>query len=356
MDAGLEARGATGRRVLFVAGTGRSGTSTLAGIVSRLGLHVPTPEVPADESNPRGFSEPQWAVDVHSAWLAEKLVQVSDARPSAWAATARVAESASARAKVAEWLAPHFDVHPELVVKDPRLSWFLGLWADAARQVGSVPVYATMLRAPAEVVGSKQTYYANKLGTTHLTASWVNMLLHTELATRGASASEGGRGRAFVRYADLLADWRPTVTEMGETLGLRTVTGADAAHLAAADAFVDPQLHRVSTSLDDLDLPTHLREIAAETWESLNRVADPAADTPAEHAVLDQLREAYVELYEEAAAITRSSQLAARLRGARAAEEQYAASGLLSRIPHGVRAAVPASVRKGLRKALGRSR
>ena len=34
------------RKVLFVAGAGRSGTSTLAGIVSRLGMHVPLPEVP----------------------------------------------------------------------------------------------------------------------------------------------------------------------------------------------------------------------------------------------------------------------------------------------------------------------
>ena len=72
------------RKVLFVAGAGRSGTSTLAGIVSKLGMHVPLPEVPPDDSNPRGFSEPQWVVDVHDEWLREALVQVSDSRPNAW--------------------------------------------------------------------------------------------------------------------------------------------------------------------------------------------------------------------------------------------------------------------------------
>ena len=86
------------RKVLFVAGAGRSGTSTLAGIVSRLGVHVPLPEVPPDDSNPRGFSEPQWAVDVHDEWLAETLVQVSDSRPAAWLETGRVSAREPARA------------------------------------------------------------------------------------------------------------------------------------------------------------------------------------------------------------------------------------------------------------------
>jgi hypothetical protein len=107
------------RKVLFVAGAGRSGTSTLAGIVSRLGMHVPLPEVPPDDSNPRGFSEPQWVVDVHDEWLREALVQVSDSRPEAWFDTGRICSREPARIRVSEWLEPHFAEHPELVVKDP---------------------------------------------------------------------------------------------------------------------------------------------------------------------------------------------------------------------------------------------
>ena len=42
------------RKVLFVAGAGRSGTSTMAGIASKLGMHVPLPEVPADSGLKRG--------------------------------------------------------------------------------------------------------------------------------------------------------------------------------------------------------------------------------------------------------------------------------------------------------------
>ena len=44
------------RKVLLVAGAGRSGTSTMAGIASKLGMHVPLPEVPADASNPVSYT------------------------------------------------------------------------------------------------------------------------------------------------------------------------------------------------------------------------------------------------------------------------------------------------------------
>lgn len=347
------------RKVLFVAGAGRSGTSTLAGIVARLGMHVPLPEVPPDDSNPRGFSESQWTVDVHDEWLAETMVQVSDSRPSAWFDTGRVSSREPARIRVSEWLEPHFAEHPELVVKDPRLSWFLGLWRVAAIRTGATPVFATMLRPPAEVVGSKQKYYANKLGSAHLAASWVNMLLHTERATRPAEADGG---RVFVRYEDLLSDWVRTTMGMGQALDLQTIIHTRSDQIREVHRFIDPTLRRVTASLDDLGLPKRLHELTAETWAQLNTLADEGGDTPQAHQALDQLRGAYVELYEEAEAISRSSALHARLQGRSqkiadvVAETEEPSRSLADRVPHDVRAAIPPSVRRGVRKAFGRGR
>jgi hypothetical protein len=343
------------RKVLFVAGAGRSGTSTLAGIVSKLGMHVPLPEVPPDDSNPRGFSEPQWVVDVHDEWLREALVQVSDSRPSAWFDTGRICSREPARIRVSEWLEPHFAEHPELVVKDPRLSWFLGLWRVAAIRTGATPVFATMLRPPAEVVGSKQKYYANKLGSAHLAASWVNMLLHTERATRPA---EGDGGRVFVRYEDLLDDWVRTTTAMGHALGLQTIIHTRSDQIREVHRFIDPHLRRVTSTLDDLGLPRRLHDLTGQTWEELNKLADEGGDTADAHATFDQLREAYVELYEEAEAISRSTAEHARLQARRRAlaEAESGQRSLADRVPHDVRAAIPPSVRRGVRRALGRSR
>jgi hypothetical protein len=345
------------RKVLFVAGAGRSGTSTLAGITSLLGMHVPEPEVPADASNPRGFSEPQWVVDLHDRLLREAGVQVSDSRPSAWFETGRISTREPARIRVAEWLEPHYDVHPELVIKDPRLSWFLGLWRVAAIRTGATPVFATMLRPPAEVVGSKQKYYANKLGSAHLAASWLNMLLHTERATRD-SVADGGR--VFVRYEDLLTDWVKTTMAVGHRLDLQSIVHTRSDQIREVHRFIDPNLRRVSQTLDDLALPPRLHELTAETWAQLNLLADEGGDTPEAHTTLDQLRDAYVELYEEAEAISRSSAVAARV----AAQTQPPAAeapeaeprSLADRVPHDVRAAIPPSVRRGVRRALGRGR
>ncbi len=342
------------RKVLFVAGAGRSGTSTMAGIASRLGMHVPLPEVPPDSSNPRGFSEPQWVVDLHDRLLKEAGVQVSDSRPAAWFETGRISTREPARIRVSEWLEPHFDVHPELVVKDPRLSWFLGLWRVAAIRTGATPVFVTMLRPPAEVVGSKQKYYANKLGSAHLAASWLNMLLHTERATR----EEAGSARVFVRYDDLLSDWVKTTMHVGHTLGLQSIVHTRSDLIREVHRFIDPSLRRVTASLEDLALPPRLHELTAQTWEELNRLADPEGDVTAVHATLDELREAYTDLYEESEAISKSSVVAARIAGAQAAapDAELPKAGLTDRIPHDVRAKIPPSVRRGARRVLGRER
>ena len=129
--------------------------------------------------------------------------------------------------------------------------------------------------------------------------------------------------------------------------------------------FVDPGLRRVTQSLADLQLPPKLHDLTGQTWDELNKLADPGGDTTEAHTTLDQLREAYVDLYAEAEAISRSSVVATEQRLKRelkggghrpaptAAEEPRA---LADKIPHGLRAAIPPGVRRGLRKALGRQR
>ena len=74
----------TARQIVFVAGSGRSGTSLMSGILKHMGLHVPEPEVAADKTNPKGFGEPQWVVDFHEMLLKRVNVRPGDARPGAW--------------------------------------------------------------------------------------------------------------------------------------------------------------------------------------------------------------------------------------------------------------------------------
>ena len=129
--------------------------------------------------------------------------------------------------------------------------------------------------------------------------------------------------------------------------------------------FVDPGLRRVTQSLADLQLPPKLHDLTEQTWTELNKLAEPGGDTTEAHATLDQLREAYVDLYAEAEAISRSSVVAAEQRVKRELKggggrprlpRPRSLATSPTEIPHGLRAAIPPGVRRGLRKALGRER
>jgi len=353
-----------GRRIAFVVGSGRSGTSTMSGTLQALRMHVPQPEVGADATNPKGFGEPQWIVEFHERLLNRVRVQTADARPQAWFDTERPAMREVFRNELFEWLEDQFaDAEAgtdsqsgtsELVVKDPRLVWFLGMWRGAAIRCRATPTYITMLRPVTEVVGSKQKYYAGKasrIGEISRTAGWVNVMLHTERATRDSE-------RAFVRYADLLDDWTVPVFELGERLRYAGVQRASAQDLRKVHSFIDPSLRRVQLTWDDVNVPARLREIAQESWVALDRLADKDGDTPEARATLDQLREAYVDYYTEAELLTQSSAASARQEGVVAERDRLTAvadldePGAGSRIPHGLRAMVPAGARRAVKQRL----
>ena len=100
-------------------------------------------------------------------------------------------------------------------------------------------------------------------GAVTRTAAWINIMLHTERATRGQQ-------RAFVRYGDLLEDWTQPVFALGEAFDLAAVKTAMAVDIAEVHRFIDPSLRRVTMTWDDIDVPTRLRELADETWQALD--------------------------------------------------------------------------------------
>src|SRR3954454_23398214 len=224
-----------GRQMLVVAGSGRSGTSLFTGLTGRLGVYIPKPEVSANKSNPRGFGEPRWLVDYHNELLSSVDVVVEDGRPEAWDLTDELAEDPKALGPLVDWLELQFAENDRIVVKDPRLAWFLELHRAAAAKVGADVRVATMLRHPAEVMRSREIAYGTRTANTTRVIGWLTMMLGTEVRTRDLP-------RATVRYDDLLADWRSAVGEADTSLGMDRL--ANPADVAAADALVDPSLRR----------------------------------------------------------------------------------------------------------------
>jgi hypothetical protein len=328
------------RSVVLVAGSGRSGTSLFAGIMQRLGYTVPGPEVPADETNPRGFAESQWVVDFHSRQLARAGVSVADARPSAWALAARPCLDAAVVTELRDWMQTQLALADHLIVKDPRISWFAPLWRQCADELGAPPRFVTMLRHPAEVIDSKQRWYGGRQSEISRAAGWLNQTLFTERATRDVP-------RLFVRYDDLLADWTREVTRAGEALDLELVRCASPGAMRSVHEFVDRDLRRSRGGWDHLSLPEALRALAEQTWQEMT----------GERSVLelDALRAAYTDLYAEAEAIAHSSISAARkVHPVTNGRVPPAAAWLIRRVPVQHKRRVPLAWRRRAVRALRR--
>jgi hypothetical protein len=286
--------------MLVVAGSGRSGTSLFTGLAGRLGVHIPKPEVSANRSNPRGFGEPRWLVDYHNDLLASVDVVVEDGRPEAWDLTDQLASEEKALGPLVDWLEQQFAENDRIVVKDPRLAWFLELHRAAAAKVGADVRVATMLRHPAEVMRSREIAYGTRTKNTTRVIGWLTMMLGTEVRSRDLP-------RATVRYDELLADWRAAMTRADATIGMGLIERASEEQLAHADDLVDPTLHRSAADWDELDLPARVLDLATRTYDTYGGLVGTAPETQAEtRRQLDALRAELGAYYDECFDVARN--------------------------------------------------
>ncbi len=293
--------------LVLVSGSGRSGTSSLAGTLKRLGLHVPQPEVEASETNPRGFYEPQWVIDFHKRHLKELALFNIDSRPAAVDLVAAYVASGVPSAELREWLAGQLQA-PErggaqIVVKDPHAFWFAEVWEGVSAELGADLRWLTALRHPAEVVGSRDiAYLSSQSDDLRLTketsnvAGWVHAALLTERAGRG-------RKRSFVRYADLLADWRSALAPVQQQLELDLNTDLTSTGHHAVDDFIEPSMRKSQLTWDDVRTPDWLRDTAEEVWELLGALTAAPQDAGT-LASLDRIHDDYNARYADAVALT----------------------------------------------------
>ena len=296
------------KRLVIVAGVGRSGTSLFTTILGMTGFHVPQPEVVADSTNPKGFGEPQWVVDFHGRNLRSRRVSVWDSRPAAWEDTAQAAADRNTFAELKSWLAVQFVGRDSVVVKDPRIGWFLPLWEKAATDLGVDVSFASLLRHPAEAVSSAIKWYGDWQSPASRTLSWVNVMLETEYATRDSR-------RVFVRYDDLLADWSGEMSRVGEALDIPVLREIPDEVRRQVDEFVDPTLHRQKVTFADVGVPQQVEAMTEDVWKQFTALAVAGGDSAENRAVLDESRERYHTFYSEAEDIAQSTIHALRPKG-----------------------------------------
>lgn len=324
------------RSLVLVVGPGRSGTSSMAGALSASGFGAPD-ALGGNETNPTGFFEPRWMVSLHKRLLSRAGMIALDPDPQALKLLAQHTSRPTVRDEVRSWLQARFEETPQLVLKDPRLIWFLDLWADAAQELGVKPTYVFMLRHPAEVTASRSTYYDSR--DVAAVAGWINVATLTEERTRSA--------RAVVHYPDLLADWRAEFARLGSDLGLE-FDPPTSVRSHPVDDLLDPTLRRMSPDWANVAAPHWLRDLAERTYQELLR---ESRGESVDRATFEALRAEYLETWHSATQLTlidRRRQLRkAERRGARRAR----AEAQPAPVELGIREQAAAVARRAVAKA-----
>jgi hypothetical protein len=199
------------RKALLVLGMHRSGTSALTRVLGLCGAQLPRRDIAdAHDSNPLGHWEPRRIVDAHDRFLADS--------GTAWDAVMDYPQSIfqseaaeACRRRLAGIVSDEYGDAPLFVLKDPRTSRLIPLWRPVLGALPATPYAIIMVRNPLEVAGSLQR--RDGWNEHRALLVWLRYLLSAERDTRDLP-------RCFVRYDDLVGDWRSTVGTISSRLGI----------------------------------------------------------------------------------------------------------------------------------------
>lgn len=141
---------------LVVLGMHRSGTSLVAEIAQRSGYHPPDDLLaPHPEDNPRGYFESSAVVKLNNHILKTLGMDWKHPQPLPEQWQQRCLHSDIPN-QISQLISQHFEQHPSLLLKDPRLSRLLPLWLPALREHGCSLRSIHVLRRTNAVIDSLQ--------------------------------------------------------------------------------------------------------------------------------------------------------------------------------------------------------
>lgn len=142
--------------MIIICGSGRSGTSAVAGLLHAAGIALGHDLIEADEHNAEGYFEERPVIELNEAIL-------NDVGLNRWfSAASREEVLAAAREREPEMRPLVEDATPAW--KDPRFSWTLEGWLPVLRERPRVIV---CLRSPLEVVASTVKIYGSDTDEAH---------------------------------------------------------------------------------------------------------------------------------------------------------------------------------------------
>jgi hypothetical protein len=202
---------APARKALLVLGMHRSGTSALTRVLGLCGAALPRHIAGRDrESNPLGHWEPRRIVDAHDRFL-EEAGTAWDAVLGYPAAMFTTDLAKACRQRLTDIARSEYGNEPLFVLKDPRTSRLLPLWRPVLDSLEAAPYAIIMVRNPLEIASSLER--RDGWDEYRALVVWLRYLLSAERETRDMP-------RCFIKYDDLMEDWRATIHSISAQLDI----------------------------------------------------------------------------------------------------------------------------------------
>jgi hypothetical protein len=254
--------------LVVVLGMHRSGTSSAAGALVRLGAAAPQHLLAPNSDNERGFWESPVIVDLNNAILTAGGSDWKDWRKfDLNKIDASKAKAFRARAK--EALAEEFDDVGFAVMKDPRICRLMPFWgpvfADAKWSVRAL----LPIRSPLEV--GQSLYCRDGLSPAYGCLLWLRHVLDAEIETRGMA-------RAVLDWPQFLGDRRKALTRVSEQWGLMWPYLYEDV-LAEVDEFISADLRRQRASEADLQTHPAVNDLVRRTYAAMIELVQDSGDS-----------------------------------------------------------------------------
>jgi hypothetical protein len=188
----------------------RSGTSSVAGVLAKLGAAAPANLIIGDAANPRGYFESAPITLLDNALLESAGSRWDDWRKfnESWY---RSPAFESFRSRAAALLHSEFDGAYLPVIKDPRICRFAPFWLDVLKAAGASPRIVMPIRSPLEVAQSLQEVHGISIVTGALI--WLRHVLDAEAQTRTLR-------RSIFTWDQFLSDWRHVAEKIASDTAL----------------------------------------------------------------------------------------------------------------------------------------
>jgi hypothetical protein len=258
------------RKAILILGMHRSGTSALARIVNLLGAAVPKDLLSPNEHNPRGYWESRQLYESHNDLLASAGSCWHDYQRLDLDRMETEAKRQGHRQRIKDAISQKFGDAPLFVLKDPRICRFVPLILSILDELNVRPVAVLPVRNPLEVASSLRE--RDGLTQPKSLLSWLRHVLDAEHYSRAIP-------RFFLRYEDLLLDWRTCLGRAAKGTGLAWPRWSSESE-QAIDQFLTTNLRRQRASTEQLEVHPEVGCWIKDTYAIVSSVAENGEDRP----------------------------------------------------------------------------